>query len=699
MADFSSPTAQSENARGLELARAKQFDAAIACFQKALELQPDYLLALNNLGAALIDTQRFDQAIPVLRRAIQINPARAADTSYNLAKALSATGQLDQAIDAYVQAIALNPSLFPAYMMLGIALHARGRREESRAAFQGALRLKPDHSDALSNLGAVLSECGEFDQAIAAGQRAVQLNPNSAPAFNNLCNTLSQVGRLEEAIECGQRAIALRPNYLEAYANLAVALERSGQTDRAVDLYNQAIARAENPTAFLHVNLAGTLSSQGRLDEALSASQLALKLRPMNSVAWSNRLLMMHFQCNVSPEEIFQEHRKWERSCAMPLYPDRAPQPRDPNPRRRLRIGYLSPDFRRHSVNYFLDPIFANHNHEQFEIISYADQFQGADFATDRLRSFSDQWRDVTGHTDDAIADQIRADEIDTLIDLAGHTGHNHLLVFARKPAPIQITYLGYPDTTGLSVMDYRLTDALADPPGLTEHLHTEKLLRLPRTAWCYQPPDASPDVEPTPALVNRYVTFGSFNVLSKINADVISLWSKILLAIPKSRLLMKNKSLNDSATLRRIQNEFARHGVTPDQLDFRSHIHSFEEHLQTYRHVDIMLDPFPYAGTTSTCEALWMGVPVITLAGQIHASRVGVSLLTNVALPHLIAGSPDAYIQIARNLACDPKRLNSMRMDLRQGFLASPLFDAVSFTRELERIYRAVWRDKLAAR
>jgi predicted O-linked N-acetylglucosamine transferase (SPINDLY family) len=362
-----------------------------------------------------------------------------------------------------------------------------------------------------------------------------------------------------------------------------------------------------------------------------------------------------------------------------------------------LRIGYVSPDFVHHAVSYFVEPVLAAHNRAQIEVFCYADA-PVADATTARLRGLSDQWRDIAPLNDAQVAELIRSDKIDILVDLAGHTARHRLLVFARRPAPIQLTWIGYPNTTGLETIDSRLTDAISDPLGQTEVFHTEKLVRLPEVFSCYKPSDQAPAVSELPAVKNGYVTFGSFNHFAKINPAVLDLWARLMVRLPSSRLFLKARSLADPETATGVRETFKRHGVAANRLTLCSDELSVAAHQSLYHGVDIALDPFPYNGTTTTCEALWMGVPVITLAGQTHVSRVSASLLTHLGRPEWIAHSEDGYIEKCAALAADLPRLAELRANQREQMRLSPVCDAPRFTAQLEATYRELWRQRCAA-
>jgi predicted O-linked N-acetylglucosamine transferase (SPINDLY family) len=361
------------------------------------------------------------------------------------------------------------------------------------------------------------------------------------------------------------------------------------------------------------------------------------------------------------------------------------------DPERKLRIGYVSPDLCAHVVSRFIAPVLARHDRDAFEVYCYA-EVAAPDEITTMLRGYANGWRDTVGEPDEHLAEAIRQDGIDILVDLAGHSASNRLLVFARKPAPVQITYLGYAATTGMTAMDYRLTDALADPPGMTEQFHSERLIRLPKCAWCYNKLADGPGVSELPASKAGHVTFCSFNNFAKVNEPLLRLWGRILQSVPGSRLLIKANALDSPSTQQRVRDWASGAGIDQNRLDLCGWL-SLAEHYARYGQVDIALDTFPYHGTTMTCEALWMGVPVVTLAGGSHLSRVGVSLLTNVGLPELVAESADDYVRIAADLGGDLSRLRGMRATLRKRMEDSPLLDAAGFTKNLEAAYRQAWR------
>jgi predicted O-linked N-acetylglucosamine transferase (SPINDLY family) len=498
-------------------------------------------------------------------------------------------------------------------------------------------------------------------------------------------------GRFREAERLYRKIIAVDSGFFKAHCNLGLALEAQGRQDEAIAAHRAATAIHPNLSE-AHNNLGTALKEHGELDEAIAAYRRAISLRTDSSEAHSNLLFTLHYHPGYDPQAVFQEHRLWDQQHAEPLKKFIQPHPNVRDPERRLRIGYVSADFWEHPVGRFLLPLLQHHDHRRFEIFCYSNSPR-SDGITARLRSYADTWRLVLGRNDEEVAGQIRADAIDILIDLSGHTAGNRLLVFARKPAPIQVSYLGYPGTTGLSAIDYRLTDLLADPADLTDRFYSERLYRLPRSNWCFAPPENTPPIQPPPVLSAGHVTFGSFNNFAKVTDSMLGTWAEILRRVPHSRLLLKAKSLGAQSVRRRVESKFSALGIEPGRLELRDWQFDLASHLTQYGEMDIALDTFPYDGTTTTCDALWMGVPVVTLAGQTHVSRVGLSLLSNVGLPETIAATAEGYIDAAVALAGDHDRLKRLRAGLREQMKASPLMDAGGFARDVESAYREMWR------
>ena len=634
---------------------AGRLEKAESLYRQVLLSRPNHPDALHLLGMLQYQLNRFDAAADLLRRAAAASPA-SAECRFNLGLALLAQGRWDDAIAALGDALSLRPHYAQAYNSLGTALQAKGQLSEAVAAYRQAVALRPETAGFWSNLGIALHAQSNAQEAVDAFRQALKLKPDYAEAYSNLGRALGDVERPGEALAACQQALQLRPDFPEAMNNLANALR-----------------------------------DMGRMDQAIATYRKALNLAPDDANIHGNLIYAMHF-IPGDPAAIFQEHLNWNRRHAAPFSYQIPQHDNDPSPDRRLKVGYVSPDFRQHSVGFFLQNLLAHHDPAAVEVFCYSDVAR-PDAATGRFQQVAHHWKPVVGVADAQVAQLITRDRIDILVDLAGHTAGNRLLLFACKPAPIQVTYCGYPDTTGLSTMDYRFTDAYADPPGVTEQYHSEQLVRLPRCFLCYAPLAEGPEVGPLPALASGRITFGSFNNLSKLSDATVGMWSAVLSAVPNSRLVMKGQGLTDAVAGQHVLERFAACGIAADRLELHSRIASPAGHLEMYHRIDIALDTYPYHGTATSCEAMWMGVPVITLAGQTHASRVGVSLLSNVGLEKLIAQTPEQYVQMAADLAKDLDALSALRSSLRQRLQASPLLDGPGFAREVEAAYRVMWR------
>lgn len=573
------------------------------------------------------------------------------------------------------------------------ALHSyrAGQPAEAEAGFRAILSREPRHGPSWHLLGLIHFGRGDHGTAVACLRRAVAADPSLAPAHNDLGAVLQLQEQGEEAVASYRRAIALVPDYTEAYYNLGCALQEQGRLAEAGEAYHRAIALKPDHAGALN-NLGTVLLDQGRLDRAIGHYRQALAAKPDYVAAHSNLLRALNFDEAITPEALLAAHKGWaEAHAPKPATLDLSFSD-EPDPERRLRVGYVSADFREHSVSYFFEALLDAHDPAAVEVFCYA-EVRRPDAMTARLQAKAEHWLSILGLNDAAAAERIRRDRIDILIDLGGHTANNRLGIFARKPAPVQATWCGYPNTTGLATMDYRITDARADPEGEAERWHTETLVRLPRTFLCYLPPEHAGPVTRLPARQTGTVTFGSFNSLPKATPEVVRLWARILQKVPNSRLLLKALQLRDAGVRTQVIERFVAAGVEKERIEPVSWSAVARDHLALYGRVDVALDPFPYNGTTTTCEALWMGVPVVTLRGDRHAGRVGTSLLTAVGLPELIADTPEAYVDLAVELARDLDRLASLRATLRERVRASALCDAAGFARDMETAYRAMWR------
>jgi predicted O-linked N-acetylglucosamine transferase (SPINDLY family) len=507
----------------------------------------------------------------------------------------------------------------------------------------------------------------------------MQLDPENSGGMNNLGACYLMLNRPAEAIAWLKKAAEANPHDPRARSNIGTALEDLRRFDEAIDAYRAAHAIDPNYTESLN-NLAGVLAMLGRHREAEETYRESVRIQPTFAIAHSNLLLSMIQREDVSEQQVLAEHQDWARRHA-PVVPVAPPKQN----RQRLRIGYVSPDFREHSVRYFIAPILRHHDRSKVEVFCYSHTAK-PDSVTQQLRAMADGWRDVYGMEDAALARQIREDQIDILVDLAGHTGEHRLLTFAQKPAPVQVTYLGYPATTGLPAIDYRLTDSITDPVGI-ESFCSEQLVRLPQSFFVFDGDDALPFDANLPARRNGFVTFGSINNFSKIGPSTLERWAVILHGTHPSRLVMINKAMGNHSTRETLLKFFGDHGVTADRLELLSPM-GLAEYYRQISEMDITLDPLPFNGHTTTCQSLWMGVPVLTLAGNSFRGRMGKSVMTHLGLPEFVAESSEQYIARGISIASDLDRLAEIRRTLRERMRDSVLCDGKTFTAGLEEAY-----------
>jgi protein O-GlcNAc transferase len=662
-------------------------DAAIDLLSRAIQANPALAEIHASLGNALAMKGRLDEAIAAYQKAIQLKPDYF-DVCNNLGNAMQISGKLDEAIAWYQRAVEIKPDFAEAWSNLGQTLLQKDRVEESVAASRRAIKCKENFPAAHVHLGSGLAASGKLDEAIVAFQRAIELNPNSVEAYNNLGNALKANRQFAAALVAYERAIQLRPDATQSLDNLLNVLNGLwviADTSLAVAAYERA-ARLRPASPEVYNGLGNIYLQRGQIDEAIASYRRGLELKPESSGTHSNMLLALNYHGEFSPESVLAEHRQWVDRHAHPV--ECTPHGNDPSPTRRLRVGYVSGDFCRHVVGFFFLPLLENQDRSKFEIFCYAN-VNSPDSVSEETKRHCDVWRDIVPTTDEAAAKLIREDQIDILVDLSGHTAGNRLPIFAYKPAPIQMTYLGYANTTGMTTIDYRLTDNLADPPGMTEKLNVEQLWRLAGCAWCYQPSKDAPEIQPRSS---GPITFGCFNAFSKVTPKMLELWAELLNLVPGSRLLVKSRGADDSLSQKSLRARLAVRGITSERIEMIGWIDDQHSHWDYYNQVDIALDTYPYHGTTTTCETLWMGVPVVTLMGRTHVSRVGVSLLTNAGLPELIARTPEEYLKIAAELAGNPRRLDELRGELRERLRSSSLLDARRFAGEVESAYRQMW-------
>jgi protein O-GlcNAc transferase len=662
-----------------------QLAEAAQCYEHVLQIKPDCAQANYNLGNVQLAIDRPDKAIAFYQRALQLQPDFF-EAQANLGHVLKEQGHLPEAALCYRRALQIKPNHARTHYNLGNIQLAQGYLASAADSYRQALQLQPDFVDALSNLGSALAAAGEFAEAGICCQRALRIKPDHAKAHYNLGYTQEALARLDEAAASYQRALQEEPDFVDAHTHLGNVWKDKGQLADAAGCYQQSLQINPND-ALAHNNLGVVLKEQGQITDALACFRRAMQLQPDYAEAHSNWLYTLAFCPEYDARMICAEHHRWNRRHAEPLAKFIQPHANDPAPERRLRIGYVSPDLREHPVGRFLLPLLEAHDHESLEIICYAGVCT-PDAVTACCRAHADGWRDVRFLSDENAARLIRQDRIDVLVDLTMHMANNRLLVFARKPAPVQVTYLAYCGTTGLSTMDYRLTDPYLDPRGPDETPYVEKSIWLPETYWCYRPAIPNLGVTPLPAVDTGRITFGCLNNFCKVSAPALAAWSRLLQAVPEARLLLHSYPGNHRDRLRDF---LAQQGIAPERLMFVGMVPA-ADYYRLYERIDVVLDPFPYGGGTTTCDALWMGVPVVSLAGQTAVGRGGLSLLSNIGLGDLVAHDVEQYIRIAVELAGDLPRLRALRAGLRERLQRSPVMDAPRFARNIETAYREMW-------
>jgi predicted O-linked N-acetylglucosamine transferase (SPINDLY family) len=571
---------------------------------------------------------------------------------------------------------------------LGNTLCGSGDFVAASTHYGRAIELNPCMPETWNNLGNALRALGELNESLICYRESLRLNGESADTFNNLALAHREAGDLDKAVECFRAALQRRPDFAEAWNNFGTTLIRQKLWDDGLSCLTKSVrCRPDYPEALN--NLGSALCGLGFFEDGISCFRNALALRPQYHQAASNLLLCLHYVPSLDPAQIFHEHARWGASRRS----SEAVQVHTPRRPGRIRIGYVSPDFRAHAVAYLFEALLIGHDRIDFQLYFYSDVARH-DEVTLRFQDIAgragDTWRDTARVRDAQLSELIVSDGIDILVDLAGHSAGNRLSVFAGRLAPVQVTYLGYPDTTGLDTVDYRITDAIANPPGLTEALYTEELVRLQSGFLCYTPPAYAPAVSSRES--GSPLTFGAFHNFSKINPESIALWSRILNALPESRMVLKDGAFASQTVCDRVRALFADGGIAPQRLTMLgSSPHA--DHLCAYSQIDIALDSAPYNGTTTTLEALWMGVPVIVLAGLTHVSRVGASICAQLGRPDWVAASADEYVEKALALARDPERRRFLRGRLRWMMQGSALCDASTVVQSLELAYRKMWR------
>jgi predicted O-linked N-acetylglucosamine transferase (SPINDLY family) len=675
---------------GLKHQKSGDLGRAESVYRQLLQQYPKFPMALNLLGGLMLQTGRAPEALELLKKAVELEPSRPLFHA-SLGSVLRANGRPDEAIAELEIAISLEPRYIDAMNQLGLALWECGRLDEAIAQYRRTIGLAPNFAAPHSNLANALSVKGELDEAIFECREALRIDSRSAVTFNNLGSFLLARGRAGEAVEACRKAIEMNPRLSGAYSNAAIAYFECGRLDEAAAACREGL-RLQPDLQPAYTNLGNVLRETGDVDGALANYRRALEIAPGDSATHSNLLFTLYLKSECTEEELLAEHRRWAQKFSETA--ESIPPANDLSPGRRLRIGYVSSFLRDQPVGRFLAPLLASHDRSHFEVFCYSNS-DAEDALSDKLRQSADHWKNIRHINDAAVAATIRDDQIDILIDLNLHGANNRMRLFAMKPAPVQATYLAYPGTSGMAAMDYRITDRYLDPPDLRSAPYPERPAYLSKSYWCYDPSPAAADVNALPADAAGHVTFGCLNSLSKVGRDVLNAWREILAGAANSRLLIHAAA---GEHRQKIAAFFAERGIGPERIEFVPRL-SPEEYFALYHRIDIALDPFPCGGAATTCDALWMGVPVVTLSGKATVGRAGVSILSNVGLQDWIAGDVDQYISIARQAAVDLPKLRDLRGGLRRRMLASPLTDAKAFAADFEGLLRQLWSDHCAGR
>jgi predicted O-linked N-acetylglucosamine transferase (SPINDLY family) len=630
--------------------------------------------------------QRWTEAAEAYRCALTADPAWHDDPAIlgKLGTALREKGDVDEAIRVLGRAVALEPQTSLYAVNLGVAQNQRRDFAAAESTLRAVLEREPRNADAAFNLGNALRGLGRSREAAACFRLAADSRPGFADASNNLGNALKDLGDYAPAMAAFEDALSARPDHIAALNNAACLDRTLGRSEDAEDKLRRGLEIDPRHPA-LHDNLGNVLKDAGELDEAIACFRRSLDLDPSNPATHGNLAYALSFQ-STRPEPVRAECERWNLRFAAPLRRLAVDEHRDLSPDRRLNVGYVSADFRDHCQSLFTLPLFSRHDHARFRIFCYSG-VERPDALTGRISAHADTWREVRALDDDALSRVIREDRIDILVDLTMHMSNGRPLVFARKPAPVQIAWLAYPGTTGMDVIDYRLSDPRLDPEGFDGH-YTERTLRLPDSFWCYDPLADGPAVSALPAIERGHLTLGCLNNPCKLTDRTLELWSGVLRAVPTARLLLMAP---EGRHRRRLSDRLATHGIDPHRADFVT-FRPRTEYLSTYERIDFALDTFPYNGHTTSLDALWMGVPTVTRVGETSVGRGGLSQLHQLGLTELAAHSDASFIDIAAGLAADLPRLAALRASLRARLESSALMDGERFARNVENAYRTAW-------
>ena len=702
------------------------YQLAEAGYTQFLQNNPNHADTLNLLGCLKKQQYQFDQAIHFIQKAIDIAP-HVALYHYNLGLAYLEISKTRQAIDAWKKTIALDPGYMDAYANIGYAFVQLNELNNAQQILLKGFARSPQNQLILFNLATAFHKNELFEKASLYYKKLLAINEKHVLAFKGYGHLLYRTGNLVDAINCLLNVIHLQPDCIDTWYLLGCAYQDNCQDDDAVKCFNQVLSLDPNALK-AYYNLGRIEVARGRLTSGKQYYQAALDQNPnymeilvvqgvlhldmadmdnaqyyiqkafqysknQHSTIGSIFLYSLNFLPKIPRVQVYEHHRKWGNhminNCNYSFSHNQKNQSDDHT----IRIGYVSPDFRVHSVAYFILPILKNHDFKQFKIIIYSNVGR-PDRMTDEIRQHCHVFRNIRGMGTMAASKLIYDDQPDILVDLAGHTHHNRLDIFAMKPAPVQITYLGYPGTTGLTTIDYRISDRIADPMNDNKQ-YTEELIRIEPPFICYDPPDNSPDPSDLPMIGNGFITFGSFNHLGKINHCVVQLWIKLLHLIPDARLILKSRPFHDIQVCKRFQDMFRSGGISENRVDLWGNVSDFKTHLSQYHSIDIALDPFPYNGTTTTCEALWMGVPVLTITGSFHSERVGTVLLQCIGFTDWIARNEKQFLQKASFFAKQPQVLSQLRQQTRRIMRESDLCNGELHTQKLESAYRKIWISK----
>ncbi len=666
--------------------QAGEHEAAEALIREAIALVKTHPGFYSNLGEALRAQGKLDEAIAAYQQALRLEPDFT-DALINLTIALQGQLRYEEATASALRVTQLEPRSYDAFNALGNAYRVAGRWTEAAESFGRALEIRPDVAEVHSNLGLVLMRQFKIPQAIEHLEKARILKPDFIEGLYNLGNAYRDNGESDKALECFQKMLILQPANASALLGMGDTCQTLNRSEEAVAYYRRAI---ENDPRFgqAYNNLGNCLKNQALVGEAIECYRKALEIDPAYGTARGNLIYTLLFQPGYDMAQLYAEHRLWDVHIGQPLAKEIRPHTQEPVPGRRLRVGYVSADFRNHVVGRNLVPLMEEHDRGALEIFCYSNA-STTDLFSRHFQSLPLTWRDIHLLSDQDAAKLIRGDRIDILVDLSLHMAGGRMELFARKPAPVQVTFAGYPGTTGLSAIDYRLTDPYLDPEGLYDAYYSEKSLRLAHSFWCFYPLTEEPPVSPLPAKDRGYITFGNLNNLCKIGDEVLALWARAMHAVPQSRLVMLAR---EGAHRARMRGFLERQGIASERVSF-AQPRARLRYLAIYQDIDIGLDSFPYNGHTTSLDSSWMGVPVVTLVGNTVASRAGLSQLSNLGMTELVARAPEEFIGIVQSLATNLDQLAWIRSTLRQRMIESPLMDGPGFARSIGAAYRQAWK------